>query len=140
ADRAEDSAAGLEAQFRKLRRLAAAGVAADDQHPMPLQRFENIATRARDRQLVGILEPEGRAAPPLDEPPRLGEPLRQAPAQLRSGLPGALALADRGEQVRQVPPVLQCYRIDARSELACGPIAQPVRPPRRRGRARCESP
>src|SRR5690606_23925270 len=89
---------------------------------------------------VGILEPEARAAPPLDEPLRLGEPLRQPPAQLRCGLPGALAFADRGEQVRQVTPVLQGYRIDARSELACVRIAQPVRPPRRRGRARCESP
>ncbi len=63
ADQAFDAAPGLEAKLRKLRRLAAARVAADDDDAVRLDRREQLLARRRDRQRIRILEPIARRSP-----------------------------------------------------------------------------
>ena len=67
ADHAFDAAAGLEAELRQLRRLAAARVAADDDDAMRLDRREQLLARRRDRQRLRILEPIARRSPRGDD-------------------------------------------------------------------------
>ena len=62
-----DAAAGLEADLRQLRRLAAARVAADDDDAMLRDRLEHLLARGRDRQLLRILEPIARRPPRGDD-------------------------------------------------------------------------
>ncbi len=49
-----DTTAGFEADFRELRRLAGARLAADDDDAMPLDGFDDVAALLADRQLVRI--------------------------------------------------------------------------------------
>ena len=66
-DHPENAAAGLEAELRQLRRLAAARVAADDDDAVLRDRLEQLGTRGRDRQLLRVLEPIARRPPRRDD-------------------------------------------------------------------------
>src|SRR5690606_20642938 len=72
ADHRVDAAAGLEAELRELSRLAAAGIAADDDHAVARQRVEDPLARLRDGQLLRVVEAEPGRAPLLRAGLRLG--------------------------------------------------------------------
>src|SRR5690606_14325171 len=106
ADHRADAAAGLEAEPRELRRLAAAGIAADADHAVARQRVEDPLARLRDGQLLRVVEAEPGRAPLLRAGLRLLETRVELLDEPGRGPPAPLALLDGAEQRAQVGPAV----------------------------------
>src|SRR5690606_12042670 len=125
---------------RELRRLAAAGIAADDDDAMARQRIEDSLARLRDRQLGRIVEHDAGRAPRLG--PRLGllEPRVELLDEPERGAAALLALLDRAEQRAQVRAIVArdvrdtCLSIESRLRHAAS-LPRTIKANSRRARA-----